>query len=70
MNPFRLKHLNEPLSPYNQSDEVEHKVSGKLESPFSDPIIDRNTNDICELKQQPKSTQDYHRSPQNKFNKK
>ena len=24
---------------------------GKLESPFSDPIIDRNTNDICELKQ-------------------
>ena len=24
---------------------------GKLESPFSDPIIDRNTNDIFELKQ-------------------
>ena len=24
---------------------------GKLESTFSDTIIDRNTNDICELKQ-------------------
>ena len=36
---------------YNQSEEVEHKVSEKLESPFSDPIIDRNTNNICELKQ-------------------
>ena len=24
---------------------------GKLEGPFSDPIIDRNTNGICELKQ-------------------
>ena len=24
---------------------------GKLESPFSDPIIDKKTNDICELKQ-------------------
>ena len=30
---------------------VEHKVSGKLESAFSNPIIDRNTNDICDLKQ-------------------
>ena len=46
-----VEHLNEPLSSYNQSDEAEHKVSGKLESPFSDPTIDRNTNDICELKQ-------------------
>ena len=46
-----VEHLNEPLSSYNQSDEAEHKVSGKLESPFSDSTIDRNTNDICELKQ-------------------
>ena len=37
------------LSSYNQSDEVEHKVLGKLEIPFSDPIIDRNTNEFCEL---------------------
>ena len=35
----------------NQSNEVEHRVSGKLESPFSDPIIGINTNSICELKQ-------------------
>ena len=35
----------------NQSDEVEHKVSGKLESLPPEPIIDRNTNGICELKQ-------------------
>ena len=46
-----VEHLNEPLSPNNQSDEVEHKVSGKLESPPPEPIIDRNTNGICELKQ-------------------
>ena len=46
-----VEHLNEPLSSDNQSEEVEQNVSGKLESPFSDPIIDRNTNDICELKQ-------------------
>ena len=46
-----VEHLNEPLSSYNQSYPVEHKVSGKLESPFSDPTIDRNTNGICELKQ-------------------
>ena len=46
-----LEHLNEPLSSSNQSDEVEHKVSGKLESSFSDPIVDRSTNGICELKQ-------------------
>ena len=44
-------HLNEPVSPNDQSDKVEHKVSEKLESPSSDPIIDRNTNGICELKQ-------------------
>ena len=37
--------------PNNQSDEVKHKVSGKLASPPSDPKINRNTNDICELKQ-------------------
>ena len=43
--------MNEPLSPNNQSDEVEHKFSGKVESPPSEPIIDRNTNGICELKQ-------------------
>ena len=35
--------------PNNQSDEVE--VLEKLESPPSEPIIDRNTNGICELKQ-------------------
>ena len=46
-----VEHLNEPLSLNNQSDKVEHKVSGKLESPPSDPKIDRNTNGICELKQ-------------------
>ena len=46
-----VEHLNEPLSPNDQSDEAEHKVSGKLESPPSDPKIDRNTNGICELKQ-------------------
>ena len=46
-----VEHLNEPLSSYNQSYEVERKVLGKLESTFSDTIIDRNTNDICELKQ-------------------
>ena len=46
-----VEHLNEPLSPNNQSEEVEHKVSGKLESPTSDSIIDRNTNSIFELKQ-------------------
>ena len=34
-----------------QSEEVEHKVSGKLKSPPPEPIIDRNTNGICELKQ-------------------
>ena len=46
-----VEHLNEPLSSNNQSDEVEHKVSGKLESPPPEPIIDRNTNGICKLKQ-------------------
>ena len=46
-----LEHLNEPLSSNNRSDEVEHKVSGKVESSFSDPIVDRSTNGICELKQ-------------------
>ena len=46
-----VDHLNEPLSYYDLSDEVEHKVSGKSETPFSDPIFDRNTTDICELKQ-------------------
>ena len=40
-----------PFSSNNQSDEVEHKVSGKLESPSPEPIIDRNTNRICKLKQ-------------------
>ena len=47
-----VEHLNEPLLPNNQSNEVEHKVSGKLESSPSDPIFDRNINGICELKQQ------------------
>ena len=38
--------------PNNQSDKVEHNVSGKLESPPPpEPIVDRNTNGICELKQ-------------------
>ena len=46
-----VEHLNEPLSPNDQSDEAEHKVSGKLESPPSDPKIDRNINGICEHKQ-------------------
>ena len=46
-----LEHLNEPLSSSNRSDEVEHKVSGKVESSFSDPLVDRSTNGICELKQ-------------------
>ena len=46
-----VEHLNESLSPNNQLDEVEHKVSGKLESPTSDAIIYRNTNGIFELKQ-------------------
>ena len=46
-----LNHLNEPVSSNNQSDKVEHKVSGKLESPPLDPITDRKTNGICELKQ-------------------
>ena len=36
---------------YDPSDEVDHKVSGKLGSPFLDLIVDRNTNDICKLKQ-------------------
>ena len=45
-----VENLNETFSPNNQSDEVEQKVSWKLESPPSDPIIDRNTNGICELK--------------------
>ena len=40
-----------PLLSYDPSDKVEHKVSEKLESPFSDPISDRNTYGICELKQ-------------------
>ena len=38
-------------------------MSRKFESPFLDPIVDRNTTDICEIKQlrnQPKSTQIYH----------
>ena len=35
-----VEHLNEPLLPNNQSDEVELKVSGKLESPPPEPIID------------------------------
>ena len=67
-----VEHLNEPLSSYNQSDVVKHKVSEKLESPFSGPINDRNTSDICELKQlrNQKSAQDYHRPPQYKFSKK
>ena len=34
---------------YGPSDKVEHKVSGKIGSPFWDPIIDRNSNDICEF---------------------
>ena len=46
-----MEHLNEPLLSNNQSDVVEHKVSGKLESSFSDPIIDTNNNGIRELKQ-------------------
>ena len=46
-----VEHLNEPLLTYNQLCLVELKVSTKLESLFSDPIIDRNTNDICELRQ-------------------
>ena len=46
-----MEHLNEPLSPNNQSDEVEYKASGKLEIPPPEPTIDRNINGICELKQ-------------------
>ena len=46
-----VEHLNEHLLSYNQSYLAENKVSWKLESPFLDAIIDRNTNDICELKQ-------------------
>ena len=45
------EHLNEPLSSYQPLDAVDRNVSGKLESPFSDPVIDRNTNDICKLEQ-------------------
>ena len=46
-------------------------------SPFLDPIIDRNTNDIAkvpkiqlttETPNVPKSTHDYHRSSQYNFN--
>ena len=46
-----VEQLNEPFLSNNQSDLVEHKVSGKLQSPFSDPIIDKITNGILELKQ-------------------
>ena len=46
-----VQHLNEILLPNNQSDEFEHKASGKLESSPSDTKIDKNTNGICELKQ-------------------
>ena len=35
--------------PNNQTDDIEHNVSGKLESRPSEPI--RNTNRICELEQ-------------------
>lgn len=37
--------------PNNQTDDIEHNVSGKLESPPSEPIINRNTNRICEVEQ-------------------
>ena len=46
-----VKQFNEPISSYDLSDEVDHKVSGKSESPFLDPIIDRYINDIWGLKQ-------------------
>ena len=41
-----VKHLNKPLLPNNQSDEIEPKASEKLEIPPSEPIIDRNSNGI------------------------